>query len=180
MGLSRYSVPRNDIKPIYFQEFKIKTPETLPSENYTYPIRSQNGADGFARLLHTVWKYGEITKIDTEGQQVKEIRGAIVVVENESMKITIPEWLEQHQSFGVTRESVEQYARTQFSDIPYRKKIYRNTFTFERPRDYSYLYAELLFAFPRPFELERFIENHYKKKGISKNEDVFIEHILKS
>jgi hypothetical protein len=38
---------------------------------------------------------------------------------------------------------------TQFSADPYRKRLFPGVFTFERPRDYSYLYAELMYAFPR-------------------------------
>jgi thymidylate synthase len=164
------------VNPIFFPEFKIKTPETFPSEKYTYPIRVHTGAEGFGKLLHTIWKYGDLSKIDIEGQKVKEIRGAIVVVENEKKEIVVPDWLEKHNSFCVTKESLNQYYRTQFSDKPYKKKLYSNIYRFERPRDYSYLYAELLFAFPRPFELERYIDKVEKEKTYTETKRIYLNN----
>lgn len=167
------------VKPIYFPEFKIKTPDTLPSEIYTYIIREPNGASGFARLLHTIWKYGEITKIDTEGQKVKEIRGAVVVVENEGEDILLPDWLLEHDSFGVTKSSLDEYVKTQFSDSSYKTKLYEGIYSFVRPRDYSYLYAELLFAFPRPFELDTFLDKYESVNSYSDIKRMYLDSYSK-
>ncbi len=159
------------MKPVLFPPFEVRTPKVLPSEKYSFHLRSQTGADGFLRLLHSIWKYGQLTKIDQEGQKVKEIRGAIVVIEDETIPITIPDWLEKHPAFGVTRDSAEEYTMTQFSNSRYLKEIYPNTYEFVRPKDYSYLYAELLYAFPRPMELDKAVNEVYRRmdyKGFRK------------
>ncbi len=151
---------------IMFPEFVVKAPETFPSEGYTYPIREKKGADAFLSLLHTVWKYGQKSPIDKDGEELKEIRGAIVVIEGEDPEnVHLPDWLLNAKALGISKESLDNYYQTQFSPELYRKEIFNGITKFERPRDYSYLYAELMYAFPRPEELDNTVKKLFKKGG---------------
>ncbi|MBI2084323.1 MAG: hypothetical protein HYT70_01790 [Candidatus Aenigmarchaeota archaeon] len=164
------SLPRSPdgayMEPVKFPEFVVKAPETFPSEGYSYPIREKKGADAFLSLLYHIWKYGQKTPIDTGSEDVKEIRGPVVVIENEDPEnIILPEWLLNTKALGISKESLENYFATQFSPETYRKKIFPGIVKFERPRDYSYLYAELMYAFPRPEEVENTVSKLFAKGG---------------
>jgi thymidylate synthase len=153
-------------EPIVFPEFKVEAPDTLPSERYIYPIREQKGADAYLTLLHTVWKYGTKTKIDENSEDVKEIRGATVVIEKENPEdFYLPDWLTQVEAFGITRHSLEEYYKSQFSAEPYRKEIFPGVYMFDRPRDYAYLYAELMYAFPRQEMTDDSVQSIFKEEG---------------
>ncbi|MBI2641610.1 hypothetical protein HYW87_03390 [Candidatus Roizmanbacteria bacterium] len=150
----------------FFPEIKVKTPETFPSENYTYPIRVKKGADGYLSLLYHINKYGKVGKIDQAEEDVKEIRGAVVVIENEDpANIFLPEWLTKTKELNTSANSLENYYKTQFSPDVYKKEIFPGVSIFERPRDYSYLYAEQIFAYPRPKEIDDAVFTLLKKKG---------------
>jgi thymidylate synthase len=152
--------------PIIFPEFKVEAPDTLPSERYIYPIREQKGADAYLTLLHTVWKYGTKTKIDENSEDVKEIRGATVVIEKENPEdFYLPDWLTQAEAFGITKHSLEEYYKSQFSAEPYRKEIFPGVYMFDRPRDYAYLYAELMYAFPRQEMTDDSVHSIFKEEG---------------
>ncbi|MCX7996961.1 MAG: thymidylate synthase [Patescibacteria group bacterium] len=154
------------MEPFVFPEFIVEAPDTMPSERYTYPIREMKGADAYLTLLHTVWKYGVKTKIDAESEDVKEIRGATVVVEQENPdEFYLPDWLISAKSFGITQESLHEYYQTQFSADLYRKELFPGVFTFERPRDYAYLYAELMYAFPRLEIIDKTVQEIYENQG---------------
>lgn len=154
------------MEPVKFPEFVVKAPETLPSEGFTFLIRDKKGADAFLLLLHHIWKYGQKTKIDVEGEEVKEIRGPAVVIENEDPdSIYLPDWLLETKALGISKESLENYFQTQFSPELYRKEIFNGVTKFERPRDYSYLYAELMYAFPRPEEIDNTVSRLFDKGG---------------
>lgn len=165
------------MEPVIFPEFKVETPDTLPSEGYMYPIRDQKGADAYITLLHTVWKYGATSKIDEGSGPVKEIRGAIVAIEKEDPDdFYLPDWLSKATSFGISTQSLEEYYQSQFSAAPYRREIFPGVFTFERPRDYSYLYAELMYAFPRVEVLDQSVSAILKKDGYDAAKQFIIYH----
>lgn len=172
------SVPEGPyMDPVFFPEFVVAAPDTMPSERYTYPIRDMKGADAYLALLHTVWKYGVKTKIDEDSEEVKEIRGATVVVEQENPDdFYLPDWLEKADAFGLTWDSLDQYYRTQFSAELYRKEIFPGVFTFERPRDYSYLYAELMYAFPRLQVLDDSVTEIFEEEGYPAARDFLMKH----
>lgn len=161
--------------PISIAPFIVKAPETFPSEQYTYPIRVSHGADGYLSLLTHVWRYGLKSTIDEEGEQVKEIRGVVVTVENEDPNsISLPDWLIEEPAMNISRESLETYYQTQFSPKPYRKEIMPGIYRFERPKDYSYLYAELIFAYPRPKEIDAAVFALYRTKGYTASQRYII------
>ena len=154
------------MEPVRFKEFITKTPEIMPSEEYTYLVREKRGADAYLRLLYNIWKYGKKTPIDEGGEAVKEIRDAVVVIEEEDPdNVYLPEWLLNAKAFRVSRESLENYYKTQFTDEPYRSQIFKGVYRFERPKEYPYMYTELIHAFPRPAEVEKTIKDLFETKG---------------
>ncbi|MBI2543484.1 MAG: hypothetical protein HYW24_04850 [Candidatus Aenigmarchaeota archaeon] len=163
------------MEPVKFPEFVVKAPETFPSEGFSFPIREKKGSDAFLSLLYHIWKYGQKTPIDTGGEDVKEIRGPIVVVEGEDPdNIVLSDWLLNTKALGISKESLENYYQTQFSPEIYRKEIFENVVKFERPRDYSYLYAELMYAFPRPEEVENTVKKLFEKGGYDAAKNLLI------
>jgi thymidylate synthase len=165
------------MKPIVFPEFKVEAPDTMPSERYIYPIREQKGADAYLTLLHTVWKYGTKTKIDDDSEEVKEIRGATVVIERENPDdFYLPDWLTKAKSFGITKHSLDEYYKSQFSAEPYRKEIFPGVYIFDRPRDYSYLYAELMYAFPRQEMTDDSVKEIFAEKGYEAAKKFIMHH----
>jgi hypothetical protein len=154
------------MEPVKFGEFVVKAPDVLPSEGYTYLIREKKGADAYLQLLYDIWKYGAKVPIDEGGEDVKEIRGALVVVENEDPdNFYLPDWLLGAKALGISRDSLENYYKTQFTSEPYRTKLFGGIYKFERPKDYPYMYTELLNAFPRPAEVDNTIEDLFGRKG---------------
>lgn len=143
------------MEPVYFPEFVVVAPRVWPSEGLAVPVRQRTGAQAFLRLLERVWRYGSETPIDTGGEAVKELRAPVVVVEAENYDdIEVPPWLAQLPELGISREALESYARSQFSPEPYLREIFPGVRRFDRAAPGSYLYAELLFAFPRPAEVD--------------------------
>lgn len=155
---SGFTMGKNEVpymKRIQFKPFAVKAPDTYPSEKYIYPIRANTGANGYISLLSHIWRYGMKQSIDRESEEVREIRGAVVVIENENPDvIDLPEWLTAEKAFGISQKSLDIYYQTQFISDPYLKDIVSGVQRFERPKDYSYLYAELIFAHPRPQEID--------------------------
>lgn len=159
-NLLKFEREKPYMEPVIFPEFKVKFPDTLPSEKHIYLIRRQKGADAYLHLLHAIWKYGEKTKIDETSEEVKEIRGATVVIEGENPdKINLPPWIPN------TKTSLENYYQTQFSATPCLKKIFHEIYKFERPVDYAYLYAERMYALPRPEVIDKILWFLWKSKG---------------
>jgi tetrahydromethanopterin S-methyltransferase subunit A len=154
------------MRPVAFKEFITKTPDVLPSEGYTYLIREKKGANAYLQLLYNIWKYGNKTPIDEGGEAVKEIRGALVVVESDDPdSIYLPDWLLNNKALRISRESLENYYKTQFTDEPYRSQMFRGVYNFSRPNEYPYMYTELIHAYPRPAEVDNTIKSLFERKG---------------
>lgn len=152
---STMKAPKAYMEMTRFPDFKVTAPSIWPSEGMIFLIRQKTGAEAFLQLIDRIWKYGSKTPIDTGGEVVKELRGPVVVVEGENYEeISLPAWLLGIPELGMSREQLEDYRRNQFSPEAYRREIYPGIFKFERPPDYSYVYAELLYAFPRPHEID--------------------------
>ena len=154
------------MKPVAFKEFVAKIPEVLPSEGYTYLVREKKAADAYLQLLYNIWKYGNRTPIDEGGEPLKEIRGALVVVESEDLDdIYLPEWLLNAKALRISKESLENYYKTQFTDEPYKSHVFKDIYLFDKPKDYPYMYTELINAFPRPAEVDNTIKDLFENKG---------------
>jgi thymidylate synthase/tetrahydromethanopterin S-methyltransferase subunit A len=154
------------MNPVRFNEFIVKAPDELPSERYTYLIREKKGADAYLRLLYAIWKYGIKTPFNEGEPDVKEIRDAVVVIENENPEdIYLPDWLLKTKELGLTKESLENYYKAQLTTEPYTTQLFEGVSRFERPKDYSYMYTELIHAFPRPQEVDRTIKDLFENKG---------------
>jgi hypothetical protein len=156
----------NYMDPVTFKEFVAKIPDVLPSEGYTYLIREKKGADAYLQLLYNIWKYGVEAPINEKGVPVKEIRDAVVVVESEDPdSIYLPDWLLNTKALRISRENLEDYYKTQFTGEPYRSRLYKGVYRFDRPKEYPYMYTELINAFPRPMEVDNTIKDLFERKG---------------
>ncbi len=152
--------------PVLFREFESKTPDVLPSEGYSYVVREKKGADAYLQLLYMIWKYGIRTPIDQGRDNVKEIRGALVVVEDEDLdNVYLPSWLLNAKPLRISKWSLDDYYKTQFTDEPYRSQIFKGIYRFDRPKEYPYMYTELIHAFPRPAEVDNTVKELLERKG---------------
>ncbi|MDE1851431.1 MAG: hypothetical protein KGH69_01940 [Candidatus Micrarchaeota archaeon] len=165
------------MEPVRFREFTPKTPDVLPSEGYTYVIRARKGADAYLQLLYTAWRYGKRTPINRSGEDVKEIRDSVVVVEDEDPdNVHLPSWLVDYKPLAVSSENLDNYFRSQFSADPYRKEIYEGVYKFDRPKEYPYLYTELINAFPRVHGFDEAVYATLEKEGYGKAKDFIMLH----
>lgn len=163
--------------PVIFPEFVVKAGETLPSETYTYIIRAPKGADAYLSLLNHVWKYGVDVSIDADSENVKEIRDTVVVIEKEQPQdFFLPAWLSENTALSINQHSLHEYYKTQFSDELYRKELFPGVSRFERPQDYSYLYAELMYAFPRQAIINQTVDFIFKKYGYEETKKYLVEN----
>ncbi|MHB9092488.1 MAG: hypothetical protein ACYC7H_13825, partial [Chloroflexota bacterium] len=154
------------MEPVQFPEFKVGAPRVWPSEGLGVPVRRRTGAEAFLQLVDRVWKYGAENPIDTGGEAVRELRNPIVVVEAEDYAaIAVPDWLIAIPELGISREALESYARGQFAPDAYLKEIFPGVLKFERAAPGSYLYAELLYAFPRPAEVDSAVRLLHETAG---------------
>lgn len=177
LALQPFQTAKPYMQPKIFPEFVIKAEETLPSEGFGYYIRATHAADAYLSLLTHVWRYGQTTSIDAESEDVKEIRDAIVVIEQPHTSIThLPPWLSDNPSLSINPKSLEDYYLTQFSDQPYRKELFPGVTTFERPIDYSYLYAELMYAFPRLPVVDQTIDFLLDRHGYAETKEFMLKH----
>lgn len=165
------------MEPVRFPEFTPKAPEVLPSEGYTYVIRAKKAADAYLQLLYTAWRYGKRTPINNSGEDVKEIRDSVVVVEDEDPdKVYLPDWLAGYKPLAVSAENLDNYYRSQFSAEPYRKEIYKGVYKFDRPKEYPYLYTELINAFPRAHGFDEAVYAVLGKEGYKKAKEFIMLH----
>ena len=154
------------MEPVYFPEFQVSAPRVWPSEGLGVPVRRRTGAEAFLHLVDRVWKYGAENPIDTGGEAVRELRNPVVVVEAEDYDaIDVPDWLTAVPELGISRAALEGYARTQFVPDAYLKEIFPGVRKFERAAPGSYLYAELLYAFPRPAEVDSAVRLLHETAG---------------
>ncbi len=155
-------------RQVRFPAFVVTSPRVWPSEEVAIAVRERTGAEAYLRLLECIWRYGAETPIDHDGEEVKELRGPVVTVEAEDYsEIKVPDWLCQISELGINREALENYARSQFSPEPYLYELFPGVSAFRRAAPGTYLYAEQLFAFPRPLELEATAQWLLRQHGLA-------------
>jgi len=165
------------MEKIIFPQIIVKTNDPFPSEKYTYTIREKKGADAYLSLLYTILRYGKKAQIDTGGEEVQEINGALVVVEDETeSKISLPKWLTKAKFLGINKKSLENYYESQFSDKLYTKELFKDVFLFEKPKDYSYLYAQLMYALPRLTAIDDALYRIFDNGGYEKAKEYLFEN----
>ncbi len=163
------------MEPVRFKEFIPRAPDLLPSEGFTYLIRDKKGADAYLQLLYHIWRYGRKTPINKDGEDVKELRGTVVVVESEDpSEVYLPDWLVSYKPLAVSKENLDNYYKTQFAPDFYRKEVFEGIYKFERPKDYPYMYTELINAFPRPQGTDEKVFRLLESAGYERAKDFLV------
>lgn len=151
-----------------FPAFKVEEVETFPSETTAHEIREKTPALGWLRLVDRVIRYGQTAILETkEGTQIRELPFERITIEDlEGSGFTVPKWLSGIPEVKITPEELEAYYQRFIKPDTYYKKIYPGISKFIRPPTDKYLYCELLFAFPRPKEVDLAVEHILAKSGI--------------
>jgi len=152
---------------IVFPDFKVEEVTTFPSEGTAHEIREKTPVLAWLRLVDRIMRYGNNTLFESkEGTEVRELLFARVTIdslENEGFKV--PKWLTDIPEVKITPEELETYYQRFIKPDSYYREIYPGVKKFYRPPTDKYLYCELLFAFPRPKEIDRSAEYVLKTHG---------------
>lgn len=183
---------------IRLPELVIEEVESLPSEEISIFVRQGKAADAWLHLLDRIMRYGKNTLLETDqGTKVREIRFAHVVIEDEGGNFYFPDWLAEIPELGLTLKDLEDYYHRYFCPEPYWVEIYPGVEKFIRPKEDNYLYCELLYAFPRPKEIDlavrcmlemegiegvrKFLEENFPLKDLTKRKivnEIWEDHLL--
>lgn len=155
-------------KKYVFPFFKVEEVETFPSEKIAHEIREKTGALAWLRLVDRVIRYGQTATLETkEGTQIRELPFERVTVEDfQNSGFTVPKWLSSIPEVKITPEELEAYYLKFIKPDTYYKEIYPGVFKFIRPPTDKYLYCELLFAFPRPKEIDLAVDYLLKSQSL--------------
>lgn len=154
-------------KKYVFPNFKVEEVETLPSEKTAHEIREKTPSLAWLRLLDRIIRYGNDTLFESkEGTKVRELLFARVTIDNlENEGFQVPKWLMDIPEVKITPEELETYYQKFIKPDSYYREIYPGVKKFYRPSTDKYLYCELLFAFPRPKEIDKSAEYVLKTHG---------------
>jgi len=143
--------------------------ETLPSERTAHEIREKTPSLAWLRLVDKVIRYGQTATLETkEGTQIRELPFVRITIEDlENSGFGVPKWLSGVPEVKITPEELEAYYQKFIKPDTYYKEIYPGVKKFVRPPTDKYLYCELLFAFPRPKEIDLAAEHILAKSGIA-------------
>lgn len=160
-----------------FPKFKVEEVETLPSEGTAHEIREKNPTTGWLRLIDRIIRYGRTATLETkEGTQIRELPFVRITIEDlESGGFGVPDWLSSIPEVKITPEELEAYYQRFIKPDTYYQEIYPGVKKFIRPPTDKYLYCELLFAFPRPKEIDLAVEHILAKSGIAAVYDFLAE-----
>ena len=152
-----------------FSNFKVEEVSTLPSERSAHEIREKTPVLAWLRLVDRIMRYGHNVLFEQkEETRVRELLFARVTIENlEEEGFKVPLWLRNIPEVKITPEELENYYQKFIKPDTYFKEIYPGVKKFYRPPTDKYLYTELLFAFPRPKEIDRTAEYLYKNSGLA-------------
>ena len=152
-----------------FPGFKVEEVETLPSERTAHEIREKTPSLAWLRLVDKVIRYGQTATLETkEGTQIRELPFVRITIEDlENSGFGVPKWLSGVPEVKITPEELEAYYQKFIKPDTYYKEIYPGVKKFVRPPTDKYLYCELLFAFPRPKEIDLAAEHILAKSGIA-------------
>lgn len=155
-------------KKYSFPFFKVEEVETLPSEKTAFEIREKTPALGWLRLVDRIIRYGKTATLETkEGTQIRELPNVRVTIEDlQENGFSVPTWLSAIPEVKITPEELEAYYQKFIKPDTYYKEIYPGVKKFIRPPTDKYLYCELLFAFPRPKEIDLAVEYIFSQSGI--------------
>lgn len=152
--------PKTDRVKFSFPEFKVEEVTTFPSEDSAYEVREKTPVLAWLRLVDRIMRYGkDILFEQKEGTAVRELPFTRVTIENfEDEGFKVPQWLMDIPEVKITPDELENYYQKFIKPDTYLKEIYPGVKKFYRSLTDKYLYTELLFAFPRPKEVDRSAE----------------------
>lgn len=155
-------------KKFSFLDFKVEEITSFPSEETAFEIREKTPALAWLRLIDRIIRYGQTAILETkEGTQVRELPFVRVTVEDlEKSGFSVPKWLAKIPEVKITPQELEAYYQKFIKPDSYYKEIYPGVFKFVRPPTDKYLYCELLFAFPRPKEIDKTADYLLRAFGI--------------
>lgn len=163
------SFPLSEREKVRFPEFKIGEVETLPSEEVCFQVRERNAQDAWLGLIDRIMRYGRDCSLETGGALVREIQYARVVIEEDPARFfDLPDWIGSIEGIVISPASLESYYQRYIKPDDYYQEIYPGVFKFVRPEEEKYLYAELLFAFPRPKEIDTAVSFILQVGGVGK------------
>lgn len=155
------------MEKVRLPELIIEEVESFPSEEMSIFVRQPKAADAWLHLLDKIMRYGRNTVLETDqGTQIREIQFAHVIIENETVDFHFPEWLRAIPEVGLTPEDLENYYHRYFTPDPYLVEIFPGVKKFVRPEEDNYLYCELLYAFPRPREIDLAVKHMLALEGV--------------
>ena len=175
--IDRFSASSPKRKKHAFPCFKVEEVETLPSERTAHEIREKTPSLAWLRLVDKVIRYGQTAILETkEGTQIRELPFERITIEDlEGSGFIVPKWLSGVPEVKITPEELEAYYQKFIKPDTYYKEIYPGVKKFVRPPTDKYLYCELLFAFPRPKEIDLAAEHILAKSGIAAVYDFLAE-----
>lgn len=152
-------------------EITVEVPGTLPSEEIGLQARTyssgQEIVDAWLKYLDFLFKYGSQVPLEHEGATVRELAFFEAVLNVASLDILeLPAWLQENQELMITRESLEDYYLRLYRPEQYLHEIYPGVTKFINPEPGKYLYAELMFAYPRDRAREQLYNLVFEKGGL--------------
>lgn len=163
---------------VILEEITVELPGTLPSEKIgmqvrTYPT-NQEIVDAWLGYLDLLFKYGLQVPLEHEGATVREVAFFEAVLNVAGLDILeLPDWLQENQELMVTRKSLEDYYLRLYRPEQYLHEIYPGVTKFINPEPGKYLYAELMFAYPRDKAREQLYNLVLEKGGLGLVLDTF-------
>lgn len=148
-------------------EFKIPQVERFPSEGVSLQIRERNAFEAWSDFIGLIMRYGHDCALEKGGALVREIPYVRIVLErNPDRFFAIPSWTGELKNVLLTEKELEAYYQKYIRPEDYMREIYPGVWKFVRPPEEKYLYAELIFAFPRPKEVDLAVEFMLKTEGL--------------
>jgi len=148
-------------------EFHIPQVERFPSEEVSFQVRKSNAFEAWANFVGLIMRYGHDCPLEKGGALVRELPYTRIVLTGDPARFfAIPEWINEIRGAPLTSESLEAYYLNYIRPEKYREEIYPGVWKFIRPPEEKYLYAELIFAFPRPREVKMMIDSILEDQGI--------------
>lgn len=153
---------------VFPPEFEIPKVERFPSEEVSFQLRERNAFNGWIRLVGSIMRYGRDCSLEKGGALVRELPYTRVVLEGKSSDFfALPEWVKEIVATPITTENLEAYYLRYVRPENYLVEIYPGVRKFVRPSEEKYLYAELLFAFPRPKEIDIAVNSILESQGLA-------------
>lgn len=157
---------------VVLPEIKIETPDSLPSEEVGMQVRTlSKNPDALVKtwmgFLHNLIQYGDQTPLEHKGALVRELAFFEAILETDGIESSnIPDWLSSHPELGITPKALQNYYKRLYRPDSYMQEIFSGVKKFVNPEPEKYLYAELVFAYPRDKVREKMLQEFGREKGL--------------